>query len=43
MYTDRLKKSAEAISQIVGLVMGSKFTIPITKEIEKHPYFPFDA
>jgi hypothetical protein len=40
---DGFKKSAEIISQVVGLVMGSKFTVPVTKEMEKHPYLPFGA
>ena len=40
---DRFKKSAEIVSQVVGLVMGSKFTIPVTKEMEKHPWLTFGA
>jgi hypothetical protein len=40
---DGFKKSAEIISQVVGLVMGSKFTTPATKEMEKHPWISFDA
>lgn len=38
---DRLKKSAEVFGQVVGLVMGNKFTIPATKELEKYPFLTF--
>lgn len=38
MKMERLVKSAQFVGQVVGLVMGSKFTIPAAKELEKHPH-----
>jgi len=43
MKMEKLVKSAQIVGQVVGLVMGSKFTIPAAKELEKHPYLSFDA
>lgn len=40
---EKLIKSAQFVGQVMGLVIGNKFTVPATKTLERYPYFTFDA
>jgi len=40
---EKLRKSAQFVGQVMGLVIGNKFIVPAAKTLEKNPYFTFDA
>ena len=38
---EKKMKPVEIVGRVLGLVMGSKFTTPALKTLEKNPLLPF--
>jgi len=38
---EKKMKPVEIVGRVLGLVMGSKFTTPALKTLEKYPLLPF--